>query len=264
MDRRLDSKTTGNYSDKQFSKALEVIIDSYNGASADRLYRDAIPCFSSLIEISHNTEDIRDFARRHEIDNKYLVDGANFVISKMHFNPESNYYVTLGLPKNASHDEIRERWKKLMLLYHPDKQVGEEEWVTERAKKVNEAYSTLKDEEKRRSYDLKLIDQPVRQHAALQPKLKVRAGAPGHQHIRRSNNPNWERNKKYIPKILIGLYVLAAFAFFASIYIQNSSELLESALFVKPQQTAPVQQIPGSSTEQASGNSMPAQPQTIL
>jgi len=42
--------------------------------------------------------------------------------------PEENFYITLGLPRNASPEEIRQRWKNLMLLYHPDKQTGDEEW----------------------------------------------------------------------------------------------------------------------------------------
>ena len=159
MDRRNNNETAGDLTDEQFRKALEVIIDSYKGASADRLYRNAIECFGCLVEISHNTEAILTFARRHDIDLKYLVDGANFVISKMHFNPESNYYITLGLSQNVSHENIRERWKKLMLLYHPDRQGGDDSWVSERAKKVNEAYSVLKDNEKRQSFDRRLLEQ---------------------------------------------------------------------------------------------------------
>ena len=34
---------------------------------------------------------MRDFARRNEIDNKYLIDEANFIISKMYFNSENNF-----------------------------------------------------------------------------------------------------------------------------------------------------------------------------
>jgi len=74
------------------------------------------------MDISNNSDAIRTFSSRNNIDLKYLVDGANFVISKIHFNPENNYYTTLGLPRKASRVEIRERWKMFMLLYHPDRQ----------------------------------------------------------------------------------------------------------------------------------------------
>lgn len=177
------------------------------------------------------------------MDNKYLVDGANFVISKMHFNAENNYYITLGLPKNATPDEIRERWKRLMLLYHPDKQLGEEDWVSERAKKVNEAYSTLKDEEKRASYDLKLIERSLHQHSVIQSNIKTESRPPRHHRLKASSNPEWDRIKKYIPRILIVLYVLAAFVFLGYIYIQNNSELIENALLTNSGQSQQIQEI---------------------
>ncbi len=194
------------------------------------------------------------------MDNKYLVDGANFVISKMHFNSEGNFYITLGLPKNATQDEIRERWKRLMLLYHPDKQLGEEEWVSERAKKVNEAYSTLKDEDKRQSYDLKLIEKSAHQHSVLQPKIKTVPVTTRNHKLRTSDNLEWDRKKKYIPRVLLGLYVLAALTFFGYIYVQNNSELLESALTAKPDKAQPAEQISGSAEKKDSGKTMPVQP----
>jgi curved DNA-binding protein CbpA len=257
---RQSNHEAADRADSGLSKALDVIIDSYNGAPADRLYRDAIYCFDSLIEISRNTEDIIDFARKNEMDNKYLVDGANFVISKMHFNSEGNFYITLGLPKNATQNEIRERWKRLMLLYHPDKQLGEEEWVSERAKKVNEAYSTLKDEDKRQSYDLKLIEKSEHQHFILQPRIKPAPVATRHQKLRTSDNPEWNRKKKYIPRIILGLYILSALAFFAYIYVQNNSEPLESALTAKPDETQHDEQISGSAEKKDSVNTIPVQP----
>lgn len=196
------------------------------------------------------------------MDSKYLADGANFVISKMHFNPEGNFYITLGLPKNATQEEIRERWKRLMLLYHPDKQLGEEERVSERAKKVNEAYSTLKDEGKRQSYDLKLIEKSAHQHSALQPKIKAVQGATRVHKLRTSDNPEWDRKKKYIPRIILGLYVLAALAFFGHIYVQNNSELLESALTAKPDKAQRAEQISESIEKKDSASTMPVQPPT--
>lgn len=187
-------------------------------------------CFDSLVEISLNKDAILEFARRHDIDNKYLVDGANFVISKMHFNPENNYYITMGLPQNISPEEIRERWKKLMLLYHPDRQGGNESWVSERAKKVNEAYSILKDEEKRRSFDRKLLEKTMAGRPAHLYRTTAVATPSRRSSRKISKDPEWDRKKKSIPKILIGLYIIAALAFLCYIYLQNNAVLLESAL----------------------------------
>ena len=60
-----------------------------------------------------------------------------------------DYYQTLGLSKNATDEEIRKAYKKQSMLYHPDRPDGNEE----KFKKVNEAYSTLKDPQKRQMYD---------------------------------------------------------------------------------------------------------------
>ena len=205
------------------------------------------------MEISHNTDAIRDFARRNDIDNKYLVDGANFVISKMHFNSENNYYITLGLQQNASPDEIRERWRKLMLLYHPDRQEGDDSWVSERAKKVNEAYSILKDDEKRRAFNRKLSEQAMSRKPESLSKTGQRA-AHSRSSGKISQNTEWDRKKKNIPKILVAVYVFAALMFLGYLYLQDNSEYLENALIEKKGLIEQAQLEPGTVSEKNSEN----------
>jgi len=59
-----------------------------------------------------------------------------------------DYYSILGVSKNASEKEIRSAYKKKSMQHHPDRGGNEEEF-----KRVNEAYSTLKDPQKRGIYD---------------------------------------------------------------------------------------------------------------
>lgn len=198
----------------------------------EQLYREAIHCFDALIDISHNTDVARDFASRNQTDLKYLVDGANFVISKMHFNPENNYYVTLGIPQSASPDEIKERWKRLMLLYHPDRQAGQEDLVSERAKKVNEAYNTLKDDSRRNSYNRKLIEETVISKPASRSQPTKKSMSRNRTRIQTAS-PAWERARRYFPRMLVALYILIALSVIGFIYFQNSSSHLETALLPK-------------------------------
>ena len=60
-----------------------------------------------------------------------------------------NLYDVLGVSKNASQEEIKKAYRKLAHKYHPDKSSGDAEMF----KKVNSAYQTLSNPEKRSQYD---------------------------------------------------------------------------------------------------------------
>ncbi len=62
-----------------------------------------------------------------------------------------NYYKILGVPSNATHEEIKNRYRVLAKETHPDKSKdsGSEEKMTE----INKAYEVLSDEELREQYD---------------------------------------------------------------------------------------------------------------
>jgi molecular chaperone DnaJ len=64
----------------------------------------------------------------------------------------SSLYETIGVPKNASPDEIKKAYRKLARRYHPDKNPGDEAAET-RFKEVQHAYDVLADPEKRKQYD---------------------------------------------------------------------------------------------------------------
>jgi DnaJ-class molecular chaperone len=58
------------------------------------------------------------------------------------------FYDVLGINKSASEEDIKKAYRKLCLTCHPDKGGNQEEFV-----KIQQAYETLSDPEKRRQYD---------------------------------------------------------------------------------------------------------------
>ncbi len=66
---------------------------------------------------------------------------------------KESYYDILEVSKDASEEEIRKSYRKLALKYHPDKNPNNPE-AEERFKSIAEAYATLSDPGKRRTYDM--------------------------------------------------------------------------------------------------------------
>ncbi|MBO7084566.1 DnaJ domain-containing protein [bacterium] len=62
-----------------------------------------------------------------------------------------DYYEVLGVNRNATPDEIKKAFRKLAMQYHPD--VNKSPDAEEKFKEINEAYSILSDENKRKLYD---------------------------------------------------------------------------------------------------------------
>eukprot|EP01120_Amphizonella_sp_Union-15-10_P008717 TRINITY_DN317_c0_g1_i1.p1 TRINITY_DN317_c0_g1~~TRINITY_DN317_c0_g1_i1.p1 ORF type:complete len:333 (-),score=41.68 TRINITY_DN317_c0_g1_i1:75-1073(-) len=64
----------------------------------------------------------------------------------------SDFYERLGVPKEATQDEIKKAYRKLAVKWHPDKN-KEDPQAEEKFKKISEAYQILSDSQKREKYD---------------------------------------------------------------------------------------------------------------
>jgi molecular chaperone DnaJ len=76
-----------------------------------------------------------------------------------------DYYDVLGVPKNASDEDIKKAYRKLAMKHHPDRNQGDgAKKSEERFKEGKEAYEMLSDPQKRAAYD-------QHGHAGVDPNL---------------------------------------------------------------------------------------------
>ncbi|HLE15944.1 MAG TPA: J domain-containing protein [Anaerolineales bacterium] len=80
-----------------------------------------------------------------------------------------DYYKILGVDRKANEGEIKRAYRKLALLYHPDRNAGDKQ-AEEKFKEINEAYQVLSDSEKRARYE---------ELGESYSRWQQRGGAPG-------------------------------------------------------------------------------------
>ena len=86
---------------------------------------------------------------------------------------KKDYYDTLGVPKNASDEDIKKAYRKLAMKHHPDRNQGDSaKAAEEKFKEAKEAYEMLSDDQKRAAYD-------QYGHAGVDPNMRGAAGGEG-------------------------------------------------------------------------------------
>jgi molecular chaperone DnaJ len=84
-----------------------------------------------------------------------------------------DYYDVLGVPKNASDDDIKKAYRKLAMKHHPDRNQGDQaKKAEEKFKEAKEAYEMLSDASKRAAYD-------QFGHAGVDPSMGMGRGPGG-------------------------------------------------------------------------------------
>ena len=84
-----------------------------------------------------------------------------------------DFYEVLGVPKNASEEEIKKAYRKLAMKFHPDRNQGEKaKEAEEKFKEIKAAYEVLSDAQKKAAYD-------QYGHAGVDPNMQGGFGGAG-------------------------------------------------------------------------------------
>jgi curved DNA-binding protein CbpA len=86
-----------------------------------------------------------------------------------------DFYAVLAVPRNASEDQIRQRFRELARTRHPDRFQGEEKARAEREfQELTQAFNVLADPERRRRHDVELA-RPDEAISASDPRNAFKA-----------------------------------------------------------------------------------------
>jgi hypothetical protein len=136
---------------------------------------------------------------------------AGFFVRTALLYPAADHYALLGLDRSADAAAIKERYRQMMRLTHPDfasSAAASGNWPADAAARINEAYEVLASDARRRSYDEKL--NPT---AALAPHR-----SPGNHplaHVRAAASAPTPDPRRLLKRIagafgVLGVIVLAA------------------------------------------------------
>lgn len=92
-----------------------------------------------------------------------LVQAARFFVRKALLRAQASHYALLGLPASAEVAAVKERYRLMMRLLHPDfaSQSLSAHWPADAASRLNLAYEVLSSPERKQSYDAELAPRPA-------------------------------------------------------------------------------------------------------
>ncbi len=80
-------------------------------------------------------------------------DFSHMNMDDNNIDKDKDYYKILGVDEKASEDEIKKAYRRMSMLHHPDKN-GNTDESKQKFQELNNAYATLSDTNKRRTYDM--------------------------------------------------------------------------------------------------------------
>jgi hypothetical protein len=110
---------------------------------------------------------------------------------------EMDYYAILQLPPGASIERVRDHYRRLAKVFHPDRNGGDP-WCQEQIKRINSAFEVLNDPDRKAAYDQRLMSRRPKPAVSIsRPTAGARAknapmsGSQTELHSREAERPAW-------------------------------------------------------------------------
>ncbi|WP_143883556.1 J domain-containing protein [Chryseobacterium binzhouense] len=112
-----------------------------------------------------------------------------------------DYYYFLGISHDASEEDIKKSYRKLSLKYHPDKNENDV-FFADRFREIQEAYETLNDRDKRKTYDQNLENHQKSFRYNIPPSIKTFTANKIHAKKGEEIILNWQTQNADVVKVL--------------------------------------------------------------
>jgi hypothetical protein len=167
------------------------LISEFNTRHASNdIYERALSCYDLLIDMLEDPGVARELSSSIHMPANKIQASADVIIDRLLFNQKNNPYLSFGFQGYVSAAEVTRRWKRLIVLYHPDRHPNQKKYE-ERAQKINQAYAEIQRIEK------KGIHYDAVKHAQ-RPSFAM------------SNKIHYFRYMKRLPTIIVGAAILVA------------------------------------------------------
>ncbi|KAL9927236.1 tetratricopeptide repeat protein 2 isoform 2-T2 [Glossina fuscipes fuscipes] len=161
LNKEINSKLLYNRAlvNSKIGNTRDAIVDCTNVLDINAQYLKALllraRCHNDIEKYEESVSDYEaalQLQKTPEI--KKLLRDAKFALKK---SKRKDYYKILGIPRNASDDEIKKAYRKKALVHHPDRHANssldERKEQELKFKEVGEAYAILSDPRKKVRYD---------------------------------------------------------------------------------------------------------------
>jgi len=126
------------------SIALDLLISFQRGITPEKFRINALRCYDTLLLALEKAEYSARLARLGRMHPRMVKICALKIVDMLLFNAPNDPFLSLGLPGNASSDAIHRRWKRLVVLFHPDRPAAAALDV-KRTKTINVAYQRIRE-----------------------------------------------------------------------------------------------------------------------